>query len=179
MLKWIGGMLMKLKKRVTRLIATMVICVFTALPVMAEDIPDNSLNFYEEKVNTDTLPLETEKAVETETPSIEPRINWDGSFTFYTSGIGGATLVSSEFKFIKNFGRVIISSWGGDADKLIVYLEKEVGLIWTTVKSVEFPRSGGFYDYTGLSTSAKYRLRFYAPGGTADGSGALTNYQKI
>lgn len=125
----------------------------------------------------DNLPEAQAEAV----PAInvpKPYINKDGTFEFRTSGNGvGKTLVSSSFKFSATSSKITIDA-GGSPDSYTVYLEKQVILgVWSTVKTVTY-YTGGVYEYTftDLSTSAKYRLRFYSEDEEVHGSGTISNY---
>ena len=141
----------------------------------------NSITFHEENLDLNVNHVSGKATEATEVTGIEPKIDIGGAFTFSTNGTNGETLVSTEFYFTKSTAKVNAKATGLP-NSYIIYLERKDTLVWTTVSTATYYTSnnGTVYGitHTGLSTTKKYRLRFYSPNGTVNGSGTVTNYKK-
>jgi hypothetical protein len=87
--------------------------------------------------------------------------------------------VSSSFGFSSTSSRITAKATSElNVSSYTIYLEKRVLFVWTVAETVTYYVDGTnyYYDFTDLSTSATYRLRFYSPDGKIIGSGSISNY---
>lgn len=161
-----------------KIVATIMVMILMGTTMAPMDVKAQGNNITFTVEIADDISTESDAIAYEIEDGIMPYINSDGTFSFTTNGydVPGATLVSDAFKFSATTAQLNITSYS-DVDYYYVYLEKDTLLGWSKVMTITF-HTGGLYGLTltDLSTSAKYRLRFYSPNGTASGNGTISNY---